>query len=144
MKTFIWRAGVIALLVTGPSISSAAAAPKGTATADKRLDDRIEHRIKQDASLKKYDIDVSVKNRVATLTGAVATDSERTRAEELAHVKGVSRVTNQIVVDRGAATKGTVGTLADKTKAGAEKAGEKTKEAISKTGEVITDGWITT
>lgn len=30
------------------------------------------------------------------------------------------------------------------TKQGAEKLGEKTEEALSKTGEVITDGWITT
>ena len=35
------------------------------------------------------------------------------------------------------------GQVVDKTKEGAEKAYDKTKEGLSKTGEVITDTWIT-
>ena len=36
------------------------------------------------------------------------------------------------------------GQIVEKTKEGAEKVVDKTKEGLSKTGEVITDGWITT
>ena len=36
------------------------------------------------------------------------------------------------------------GQIVDKTKEGAEKVVDKTKEGLSKTGEVITDAWITT
>jgi hyperosmotically inducible protein len=36
------------------------------------------------------------------------------------------------------------GQVVDKTKEGAEKVVDKTKEGLSKTGEVITDAWITT
>lgn len=41
-------------------------------------------------------------------------------------------------------TKEGAGVVADKTKEGAGTVAEKTKEGVSKTGEVITDGWITT
>jgi hyperosmotically inducible protein len=78
----------------------------------------------------------------ATLTGSVATESERARANQLATIKGIARVDNRIVVDQAAAhtTTGTAGTA----KEGAEKVVDKTKEGLSKTGEVITDAWITT
>src|SRR5262249_19215734 len=127
----------------------AKAAPK----SDKSLDSRIEYRIHHDASLKKYKIDVAVDKGVATLSGTVPTEAAREKAARLANVSGVSRVDNQIVVDKNAArtTDGTVGKVEQKTKEGAEKTkdaagkvAEKTKEGVSKTGEVITDGWITT
>jgi osmotically-inducible protein OsmY len=41
-------------------------------------------------------------------------------------------------------TKEGAGTVADKTKEGAGTVADKTKEGLSKTGEVITDAWITT
>jgi osmotically-inducible protein OsmY len=109
-----------------------------------------------------YDIDVDVNGGVATLTGTVPTEADRAKAATLANVKGIARVDNKILVDLPGATKGTAGTIkekakegAEKTKEGAEKVGEKTKEGaekvvdktkegLSKTGEVITDGWITT
>jgi hypothetical protein len=78
------------------------AAAKGTVVPDETLDKRIENRITADASLKKYDIDVSVKNRVATLTGNVATEAERIRAAKLANMKGISRIDNQLVVSAAA------------------------------------------
>jgi osmotically-inducible protein OsmY len=136
MKTSFWGVGLIALLLAGPSMASAAA--KDTAAADKTLDKRIEHRMKADGSLKKYDVDVSVTNHIATLTGNVATEAQRRRAGRIANIKGITRVENQITVNASAA-KGTTGKIEDKVKEGAEK----TKEALSKTGEVITDGWIT-
>jgi hyperosmotically inducible protein len=79
-----------------------------------------------------------------TITGMVATEAQRTRATQLATVPGVARVDNQLIVDAAAPKKGTMGTIEQKTKDGAETVADKTQEGVSKTGEVITDGWITT
>src|SRR5262249_22202245 len=93
------------------------------------------------------EIKVDVVKGVATLTGTVATEAERTQAATLAKVPGVTQVDNKIVADLDAATrsraKGTTGKVIDKTKDTGEKVVDKTKEGVSKTGEVITDGWIT-
>lgn len=161
MKAVFAGALVAAALVAGPA-PTRADAPQTSAVkpSDKTLDERIEKRL--DAStLKRYDIDVKVEMGVARLTGTVATEADRRRATQLATVPGIARVENQLVVDRSA-TKGTARTMknkaregAEKTKEGAEKVGEKTKavagkvvdktkEGLSKTGEVITDAWITT
>jgi len=136
----IWSAGVIALLLAGPSTAIAA---QRTTVSDDTLDKRIEHRMKTDASLKKYDVDVAVKDHVVTLTGNVATRSQRTHAARLANIRGVSSVDNRIEVNSSAA-KGTTGRLEDKAKADTREVKDKTKDAVSKTGEVINDGWITT
>jgi osmotically-inducible protein OsmY len=45
--------------------------------SDKALNDRIEKRLKADAMLKKFDIDVAVNGAVVTLTGAVRNKAER-------------------------------------------------------------------
>ena len=144
MKAFLGSV-VCAVAMSGFTAASVgAAAPKaGAAASDKVLDSRIEQRIHNDSSLKKHNIDVSVDAGVATLTGTVATDSERAKAKQLATIKGIARVDNKIVVDPAAAHT-TIGTAAEKTKEGAERVADKTKEGVSKTGEVITDGWITT
>jgi hyperosmotically inducible periplasmic protein len=146
----------VALFLAGPMGAPAAFAKdaKTAPKSDKALDSRIEYRIHHDASLKRYKIDVTVDKGVATLSGTVPTDAAREKAARLANVSGVSRVDNQIVVDKNAAhttTTGTAGKVEQKTKEGAEKTkdaagkvAEKTKEGVSKTGEVITDGWITT
>jgi osmotically-inducible protein OsmY len=95
---------------------------------DKTLSDRINKRLDADVSLKKYSVDASVDNGVATLTGTVATATQRAHATTLSRVAGITMVDNKIVVDPKAPT-----TMA-----------EKGKETLSKTGEVITDAWITT
>jgi hyperosmotically inducible protein len=163
MKAFLGSV-VCAVAMTGFSAASVGAAvPQGTAAAsDKVLDTQIEQRIHSDATLKKHHIDVSVDAGVATLTGTVPTEADRTKATRLATIKGIARVDNKITVDLPGATTGTAGTIKEKTKEGAEKTKEgaekvaektkegagkvvdKTKEGLSKTGEVITDGWITT
>jgi len=152
--------GLLALLAAGPAAAIAGAQPPATTTTmtaqDQALHTRIHNRINSDASLKKHDIKVSVDNGVVTLTGTVATEAERTKAAELAKVAGVTRVDNKIVTDLDAANhpKGTAGKVVDKTKEGTKTGYEKTKEGagkvvdkskegLSKTGEVITDGWIT-
>src|SRR5262245_21014648 len=152
------------LLVGGMSSNTArlvAATPQSaSAASDKTLDSRIEGRIHNDATLKKYKIDVSVDGGVATLSGTVATEADRAKAANLAHITGISRVDNKIIVDLNAATTGTAGTVkgktkegAEKTKEGAEKAyekskdgakavGEKTKEGAVKVGDEVTDAYL--
>ena len=152
MKAVLGSIAVLGgLLAAGPA-SMHAATPQATTTAtDQTLDSRIEKRINA-STLKKYNLDVAVKDGVATLTGTVSTEADRRKAAQLATVPGVARVDNQLVVNLapGPNTKGTAGTVesktdraAEKTKKGVDKAMDKTKEGLSKTGEVITDGWIT-
>src|SRR2546427_662329 len=124
-KVGIWIIGVVALLVAGP-VRAGAMVPQNTTTksADEARDETIEHRLKADPSLKKFNIKVSVDSSVATLTGTVATEAQKARAAKLATMSGIARVDNRIVIDPSAGTQGTTGTIAQKTK----EVGEKTKE----------------
>jgi osmotically-inducible protein OsmY len=162
MKAALGSLFVVGALVAVP-VPMHAAAPQAAAAqpSDKTIDDRAEARIHKDASLKKYNIDVSVDHGVVTLTGTVPTAADSSKAESLARVPGASRVDNKLIIDLNAGTRGTAGTLkektregaektkegaekvGEKTKGGAEKVGEKTKAGVSKTGEETTDGWIT-
>ena len=145
MKAFLGTVVcAIAIIGFNAALVGAGAPGAGTAaTSDKLLDSRIEQRIHNDASLKKHNVDVSVDGGVATLTGTVATETERVKAKQLATIKGIARVDNKLIVDPGAPHTA-IGTAGKKTKEGAEKVVDKTKEGLSKTGEVITDAWITT
>jgi len=119
------------------------------------LDEQIARRIANDPVLKADAIKVTVDGDVATLTGIVADGADRAAAEQLAMVPGISRVENKLVTRDGARSKvkDTAGKAADKTKSGAVKVGEKskdvgvkvaekTKAGVSKTDEVLTDGWV--
>src|SRR5437763_5606532 len=95
-------------LVWSASSVATAQPPAGgtTITAqDRALDARIQKRLGDEPSLKKYNVKVSVEGGVATLSGTVGTEAERTRAGEIANVPGVTRVDNKIVADLHAATR---------------------------------------
>jgi len=133
-------------ILAGTPMAGTAIAQSASATqakpSDQELSTLIAKKIADDKSLTPDAIKVTVKGGVATLTGVVGKDADKARAEQLAHVPGVTRVENNLT-SREKATetaKGTAGTVADATKKGAEK----TKEAVSKTGEAITDTWIST
>ena len=98
-----------------------------TGDTDKATATRIEKRIAADPMLKKYDIKVVVDGGVATLSGSVATEADRTKAAADAKVAGITRVDNQLLVEPDAGTRGVKGT--------AGKVGEKTKEGAGKTKE---------
>jgi len=148
---------LLAVLAIGPSATSAFAQTAATTPAqDKVTSDLIARKIADDPTLKADAVKITVERGVVTLSGLVANDADRTRAERIANVDGVTRIVNNIKTREGAKdkVKGTAGTVGEKTKEGAEKTaektkegakkvGEKTKEGLSKTGEVITDGWIT-
>jgi len=108
-----------------PTAKPAATAPK---PADSDLRDRIAHRLDTSTMLHKYDVKVAVTGGVATLTGTVATAAQKTEAGRVAHVTGITKVDNQVTVDANV----------DKSLM------EKAKSGLSKTGETITDAWITT
>jgi hyperosmotically inducible periplasmic protein len=137
--------GLLAVLATAPVATSVFAQTATTATRDKAMSDLIARKIADDPAMKTDAVKVTVESGVVTLSGLVATDADRTRAERMANVEGVTRIHNNIKTREGAkeTAKGTAGTVGEKTKDGAKKVGEKTKEGVSKTGEAITDGWIT-
>jgi len=145
------------LLVAAPSRGASAGQQATTSAAtavdDTTLKSRIAASLKKNAALAAREVDVDVNAGVVTLKGTVRTTSEKAKAAQLATVKGVSEVRNQIVVD-AAAVKSQAGKAMDATeRAGdkgatatkdtAQKAGEKTKEAVSATAEAMTDSWIT-
>ena len=124
----------VALLAAGP-VAGTAFAQASSATEAKQTDEQlaslITTKIANDKALGADAVKVTVESGVVTLSGMVAKDADKARAERLARVPGVARVDNKLA-SREKAT--------NKAKQGAEK----TKEAVSKTGEVITDGWIST
>lgn len=107
-----------------------AAAPMTAAQAqsDDMLKDRIAYRLETNSVTRKYDVKVKVDKGVAMLSGTVATASQKAEAERLAKVEGISRVDSTIEVSADV----------DKT------LGERIKGGFSKTGEKISDAWITT
>ncbi len=121
-------------LVSVPAGAQTNAQPKNApavaaqAQTDDAIEDRIEYRLETSATTRKYDVRVKVRNGVATLEGDVATAAQKAEAEKLAKVDGVTRVENKIDVDPDEDK-----SVADRIKAG-----------LSKTGETITDAWITT
>ena len=145
----------VALLAAGPLTSAAVAQTPPTAQArptDEQLTSEIATKIANEKTLTPDAVKVTVKHAVVTLTGVVGKDADKAKAEELAHVPGVVRVENKLTSREKAtnAVEGTAGTVAGAAKTGAEKTVEgskkaagATKTAVSKTGENITDGWIT-
>jgi hyperosmotically inducible protein len=167
--------GWIAALALGALVMAPSAAWAQTSTAtkvdDSTIKSKVEARLKSADSLKNDTIDVSVDNGIVTLTGKVHSQTQSTRAEQLAKIAGVTKVENKLDVDtkaegtmekagakadktmekageksKNAAEKTKDATVkgAEKTKDAAVKVGEKTKDVAATTGEVVTDAWITT
>jgi osmotically-inducible protein OsmY len=112
---------------TAPNSPSDKQVPAAPAT-DKTLEDRIEYSLETNAMVRKYNLDVKVDKGVATLTGDVATAAQKSEAEKLAKLPGVTRVDNRIEIDPDE----------DKTVA------DRIAKGLSRTGETINDTWILT
>jgi hyperosmotically inducible protein len=121
-------------------------AQSGSATATRPTDDELSSviatKIANDKALSADAVKVTVKGGVVTLSGMVGKDADKATAEELAHVAGVVRVDNHLTSREKATTKTKDAghAVVDTTKKGASK----TKDVAVKTGEVTTDGWIST
>jgi len=118
-----------------------------------KLEDTIEKAWKADPKLSGLKLDVAVDNGVATVSGDVRTAAQKSRAEKLAHIPGVTSVKSELKINPDA--RSTVEKAGDKTKSGLETAAnksgeavgtaaEKTKEAAGKSADVASDTWITT
>ena len=109
----------------------------GEAVTDASITTKIKADFVNEKTLKHSDINVDTNDHVVTLKGTVASAAGKARAEAIAkHTKGVTSVVNNLTIAPEKSATGTTGTM--------EKAGEKTKEAVNETGEVINDAWITT
>ena len=132
-RSFVIALGLSAALAVSVT-PAAAASPSGMLAdqtakqTDKALQERIEYRLEVNDAVAKYDIKVKVDDGMAMLSGDVATLAQKTEAGRLAKIDGISMVHNNITVNPNA----------DKTVA------ERVKKGLSKTGEAITDAWITT
>ena len=138
---------LVVLLAAAPALYAQTAGGGTTTTAqDRELDQRIAKRLADDPTLKTDAIKVSVEGGVVTLSGMVATEADKERAGKLAHVSGVTRVDNKLTTHDGTKSKvkGTAGKVGEKSKDVGEKVVDKSKAGASKTGEVVTDGWIST
>jgi osmotically-inducible protein OsmY len=121
----------LGLILTAPLAfqrTALASGAPGQTVSDDTLKDRIEYRLETTDAVKKYDLHVTVQDGVAMLTGTVATSAQKIEAGTLASIKGVTKVDNQIAIDKDVNQ-----TLASHTKNG-----------LRRTGGAITDGWITT
>ena len=75
--------------------------PKGYRRSDERIADDINDRLTDDAYLDASEIEVSVKDGEATLSGAIFRKEDKRRAEDLAErVSGVSHVQNNLRLRR--------------------------------------------
>ena len=147
MKLSIAIAAAALLAVATPGLAQTPAGGGTTVTAqDKEIDSMIATRIANDPTLKTDAIKVTVEGGIVTLSGMVATNADKAKAERLAHVSGVTRVDNKLTTREHTKdkVKGTAGKVGDKSKDVGGKVVDKTKEGASKTGEVATDGWIST
>jgi len=109
----------------------------GEAITDASITTKLKSDFVNEKTLKGSDINVDTNDHVVTLKGTVASEAGKARAEHIAKTtKGVTKVVNTLTITGGKDATGTTGTMA--------KAGEKTKEVASETGEVIDDAWITT
>ena len=132
MTQHVPTALALAGILAGPPALSGAV-PQATAAAtaqdrDDTLKDRIAFRLDTSETVRKYDVKVKVDGGVATLSGDVATAAQKAEAEKLAKVDGIARVQNEIAIDP------------DEDRS----LGERMKAGMSKTGEKISDAWITT
>jgi hyperosmotically inducible protein len=108
----------------------------GEAVTDASITTKIKADFVNEKSLKGSDIDVDTNDHVVTLKGTVASAAGKARAAQIAkNTKGVTKVVDDLTIAPEGET-GTSGTM--------KKAEGKTKNAVSATGEVIDDTWITT
>jgi len=73
--------------------------PKNYARSDERIQEEVNDRLTDDGSLDASDIDVSVSGREVTLSGEVASRTDKRRAEDIAEsISGVTHVQNNLRV----------------------------------------------
>ena len=135
--------GVVGVALVIGTPQGASATPRAVRSAaagdDSNLKSEIAASLKKNSLLAPRDIDVNVDNGIVTLKGEVKTAAEKTRAGQLAQVKGVARVDNRIEVNPDI-DRSKIDAAADKTKAGVNKAVDASKGAAQKATEGVQKG----
>jgi hyperosmotically inducible protein len=136
-----WVVALVGLTLGAPS----AWAGDDKATVDKgdrddRLEQKVENRLKADHRLGGVDVDVD--NGVVTMTGEVASRTERMQAERLARAEGARQIVNKLEVDSDKAAaaiderakdrKEMVDTRAEKEKERIDRGAETAKERLER------------
>lgn len=125
------------VLIGGTARGASAAQAAQVSVDDDAIETRIASELKANSSLAPRDIDVEVKQGIATLKGTVRTAAEKATAEKIAaDIRGVFRVNNQIEVDPNA-DRSTIDAASEKTKEGTNKAIDATSHAAQKTKEAV-------
>ena len=132
-KHFVVAVAGVLTLAAAPALAQATQqrtppAKSAAPQTNDSIEDRIERRLETNAQTRKYDVRVKVANGVVTLSGDVATAAQKAEAERIAKVDGVTRVDSQIKIDP------------DEDRSVADRV----KKGLSRTGETISDAWITT
>ena len=111
--------------------------------SDTAITAELKGKITDDDLLNNTDISVDTDNGVVTLTGSVATEAQKARAEELAKgTQGVLSVNDKLALNPEK-SKGITGTAEEKTKEGYSEAKEKTKEEYSEAKGSLSNARIT-
>lgn len=133
-----------ALTLAAPAAVHAQTAPAVTAPSADQLEERIEAKFKSDSTLNGTDIDVEVKNGVATLTGEVHSAAQKARAARHAQIDGVTQVVNNLEIVRpgetAAKAKENLGKAANKTGEAAGTAAGHTREGVGTAAEKTKEG----
>lgn len=118
---------------TGVAIAADDAAPRaksdsiGAAISDTVITGKVKARMVGEAALKQSDISVTTTNGVVTLNGSASSSEAKAFAETVTlAVDGVRSVDNQLTTPSASTTSA------------------KAKEVAAKTGEMVSDTWITT
>lgn len=98
---------VIGLLCSAGGLAAAKQATPGETTSsaqpkDIKLEKKIDARLQKDPQLKNRAVDAMVSDGTVTLGGVVYSAAEKAQAEQLAQIKGVTGVDNQIEVQKPA------------------------------------------
>ena len=99
-KVFATIGLAAALTLTSASLTATTLTQTTAPPTASALEDRIEYRLETNAVTRKYDIKVNVAGTVATLTGKVATNAQKAEAGKLANVSGITKVENNIAIDK--------------------------------------------
>jgi osmotically-inducible protein OsmY len=95
LRKHSWVVAVAGLAVGGSAWADNTAADDDR---DDKLEDRVETKLKADDKLDHIDVDVS--DGVVTMTGEVASRTERAKAERLAKAGGARRIVNKLEIDQ--------------------------------------------
>jgi hyperosmotically inducible protein len=129
------------LLVSGQGLAWGA----GTgAPTDKERAQSIQVQLRNDPDLVDDAITVQVTGKTVRLSGAVDSEDERQRAEDVVHrTEPEATVDNRLTAPKGTSTRSTADRSADKVRDEGKKVAHKAAKAATDVGEMATDAWIT-